>query len=97
MRNKKIISRHKAKFTCKLIHVKSPDKYPRMAIKLLQLYKTNLPPLEAWTKNITTKIAYSEFWNRNKKQKIKSETDQSNYMKNELVQPIRIDNSLNKQ
>ena len=47
-----------------------------MVTRLLQLYKTNLPPLEAWTKNIAIKMADK---------------------KNELVQPIRIENSVNKQ
>ena len=36
-----------------------------MATRLLQLHKTNLPPLEARTKNIATKMADSEFWNKN--------------------------------
>ena len=39
-------------------------------------------------------MADSEF--RNKKKKIESETGQSKYTKNELVQPIRIENSVNK-
>ena len=42
-----------------------------MATRLLQLYKTNLPQLQACTKNIATKMADSEFWNKNKKLKAK--------------------------
>ena len=42
-----------------------------MAARLLQLYKTNLPTLEAWTKNMATKMADSEFRNKNKKSKAK--------------------------
>ena len=42
-----------------------------MATRLLQLYKTNLPQLQAWSKNITTKMAYSEFQNENKKSTVK--------------------------
>ena len=38
---------------------------------MLQLYKTNFPPLEAWAKNIATKIVHSEFRNKNKKSKAK--------------------------
>ena len=64
-----------------------------MATRLLQQYKINLPPLEAWTENIATKMADSEFW---KKQNIESEIYESKYTKNELVQPIRIENSVNK-
>ena len=37
-----------------------------MATRLLQLYKTNIPPLETWTKNIATKMAVSEFRIKNK-------------------------------
>ena len=40
-----------------------------MATRLLQLYKTDLPPLEAWTKILATKMADSEFQNKNKKSK----------------------------
>ena len=36
---------------------------------MLQQYKTNLLLLEAWTKNIVTKMADSEFWSKNKSQK----------------------------
>ena len=36
---------------------------------MLQLNKTYPPPLEAWTKNIATKMADSEFRNKNKKLK----------------------------
>ena len=39
-------------------------------------------------------MAVSEF--RNKNQKIKTKTDQLKYTKNELVQPIRIENSVSK-
>ena len=42
-----------------------------MATRLPQLYKTNLPPLEAWTKNISTKMADSEFQNNIKTSKVK--------------------------
>ena len=42
-----------------------------MATRLLQLYKTNLPPLEAWTRDIFTKMADTEFWNNNKTSKAK--------------------------
>ena len=38
-------------------------------------------------------MADSEFRNKNKK--IESKTDQSKYTKNELVQPMRIENSVN--
>ena len=38
-----------------------------MATRLPQLFKTNLPPLEAWTKNIATKMADSELRNKDKK------------------------------
>ena len=65
-----------------------------MATRVQNLCKTNLPPLEAWTENIATKMADPEFWNKNKK--MESKTDQSKYTKNELVQPIRIKNSVNK-
>ena len=42
-----------------------------MATRLLQLYKANLPPLEAWTKNITIKMTDSELQNNNKTSKTK--------------------------
>ena len=42
-----------------------------MATRLLQLYKTDLPPLEAWTKILATKTADSEFENKNKKSRAK--------------------------
>ena len=42
-----------------------------MVTRLLQLHKTNLPLLEAWTKIIATKMADSEFRNKNKKSKAK--------------------------
>ena len=48
------------------MHVKSPDKYPKMATRLLQPYKTNLQPLEAWIKTIATKVADSEFRKKDK-------------------------------
>ena len=53
-----------------------------MATRLLQLYKTNLPPLEAGTKNISTKMAESKFWNSNKTLKAKltnQDTRKMNY------------------
>ena len=37
--------------------------------RLLQLYKTNFSTLESWTKTIATKMADSEFPNKNKKSK----------------------------
>ena len=46
-----------------------------MATRLEQLYKTNLPPLETQTKNFTTKMVDSEFWNKNKKLKAKLVTE----------------------
>lgn len=42
-----------------------------MAIRLLQLYKTSLPQLQAWTKNTAPKMADSEFGTKNKKSKAK--------------------------
>ena len=39
-------------------------------------------------------MADLEFWK--KKQKIKNKTDESKYTKNELVEPIRTKNSINK-
>ena len=51
--------------------IKYPEKYPKVATRLLQQKKNNLPPLEAWTKNIATKMADSEFRNHNKKSKSK--------------------------
>ena len=63
-----------------------------MATRLLQPYKTNPPPLEAWTKNIVKKWLTQNFGIK----KIESKTDQSKYIKIELVQPIRIKNSVNK-
>ena len=42
-----------------------------MAIRLLQLHKTSLPQLQAWTKNIARKMADSELGTKNKKSKAK--------------------------
>ena len=42
-----------------------------MATRSLQLYKTNLPSLEAWPKTIATDMADSEFQNKNKKSKVR--------------------------
>ena len=36
---------------------KNSKQAAEMATRLLQLYKTNLPPSEAWNKNIATKIS----------------------------------------
>ena len=38
-----------------------------MATRSLELFKTNLPPMKAWPKTIATKMADSEFQNKNKK------------------------------
>ena len=56
--------------------------------------QTNLPPLDARTKSIATKKWLTQNFGINKK--IESKTDQSKYTKNELVEPIRIWNSVNK-
>ena len=50
---------------------KKSKQVAKMATRLLQLFKTNLPPLEAWTKNIATKMADSELRNKDKKWKAK--------------------------
>ena len=52
----------------------------------------NFPPQEAWTKNISAKMSHAEF----RKMEIKSNIDQSKYTRNDLVQPIRIENLLKK-
>ena len=51
--------------------MKSPNKKPKMATRLLQRYKANLPQLQAWAKNITLKMDDSKFWNKNKQLKAK--------------------------
>ena len=61
-----------------------------MATRLLQLYETNLPPLEAWTKNIAIKMADSEFRNKNKKSKAKLTNENTQKMNQCSQQESRI-------
>ena len=42
---------------------------PKNGYQTATTIQTNLPLLEAWTKNIATKMADSEFRNKNKKSK----------------------------
>ena len=50
----------------------------------------NLPQLEAWTKNIVTKMAYSEFRNKNKKSKPKQTNQNTRKMNQWSQQELRI-------
>ena len=64
-----------------------------MATRLLQPYKQIF---HHWKHGLKTLVQKWLTQNFGIKQKIESETDQSKYTKNELVQPIRIENSVNK-
>ena len=48
---------------------------------MLQLYKTNLPRLEEWTKISATKMIESELWNNNKTFKTKLTNQNTQKMK----------------
>ena len=48
---------------------KTSRQVPKNGYQTATTIQTNLAPLEAWTKNIATKMAGSEFWNKNKKSK----------------------------
>ena len=50
---------------------KIPRQVPKNGYQTATTIQTNLPPLEAWTKTIATKMADSEFGNKNKKSKAK--------------------------
>ena len=60
-RNKKSISRHKTYNLCEISR-----QIPKNGYQTATTKQNNLPPMEAWTKNIATKMADSEFWNKNK-------------------------------
>ena len=64
-----------------------------MTTRLLQPYKQIF---HHWKHGLKTLVQKWLTQNFGIKQKIESETDQSKYTKNELVQPIRIENSVNK-
>ena len=50
---------------------KIPRQVPTNRYQTTTTIQTNLPPLEGWTKNAATKMADSEFRNKNKKSKAK--------------------------
>ena len=50
---------------------KKSRQVPKNGCQTATTIQTNLPPLEAWTKNIATKMTDSEFGNKNKKSKVK--------------------------
>ena len=53
-------------YTCKISR-----QVPKNGYQTLTTIQNNLPPLQEWTKNIATKMAESEFRNKNKKSKAK--------------------------
>ena len=54
---------------CVTFTYKKSRQVPKNGHQTATTIQTNLPPLEAWTKNIPTKMADSEFRNKKKNQK----------------------------
>ena len=69
IRNEKLISTHKTNFVT--YTYKKSKQVAKNGYQTATKYETNLPPLEAWTKNISTKMADSEFRNSIKTSKAK--------------------------